>query len=338
MKADVSVVLCTYNRADMLGPALESLIRQETHGQFRFEVVVVDDGSTDGTQATLQKIAKDSRVPIQCLRGESRGIAAARNTGVAAASGEWIAFFDDDQVADPNWLEELLDCATHAGVDVVGCSVRLDLPEEEIRQISPVCRELLGETKVDRKLGKCSRKEFPGTGSMLVTATAFKAVGTFDESWTRGGSDLEFTARLRRSGLEAWFTPKAIVHHRVPAYRLKESYVFWSSLRIGNNFAYRDFKEWGLARTMIACSARVAQATIINFPLMLLAYVSGNGAEVIGRKCLLLRAYGYLRQSLCLVSPRLFSQETFFSRFTFRIERKVFAHGPEFTESRNPSK
>jgi hypothetical protein len=156
--------------------------------------------------------------------------------------------------------------------------------------------------------------------------------------WTRGGSDIELTARFRRAGLEAWFTPKAIVHHRVPAYRLKKSYLFWSSLRNGNNFAYRDFREWGLARTMIACSARMAQATFINFPLMLLAYGLGNRAEVIGRQCLLLRAWGYLRQSLCLVSPRHFSQEAFFSHFTFRRERNVFARSSEFTEWRNPSK
>ena len=87
VKADVSIVVCTYNRADMLGRALESLVRQETHGEFRFEIVVVDDGSTDGTQVTVQNIAKDCQVPIRCLRKEGRGIAAARNTGVKAASG-----------------------------------------------------------------------------------------------------------------------------------------------------------------------------------------------------------------------------------------------------------
>lgn len=325
MKADVSILLCTYNRADMLGRALESLVRQETDGEFRFEIVVVNDGSTDGTQVTLQKIVKDCQVPIRCLQGEGRGIAAARNTGVKAASGEWIAFFDDDQVAEPNWLKELLACAVQAGAEVVGGSVRLHLSDEEVRKISPTCRSMLGETKGGRKLGKCSRKAFPGSGNMLVRATVFQAVGQFDESWTRGGSDIEFTARLRRAGLEAWFTPKAIVRHHVPAYRLKESYLFWRSLRCGGNFAYRDFREWGLARTVIACLARIAQAFFINFPLMLWAYILGNRAEVIGRKGLLLQAWGYLRESLYLVSPWLFSQETYFSDLSFRRERNAFA-------------
>jgi len=331
-------VLCTYNRADLLGRALESLVRQETQGEFRFEVVVVDDGSTDGTQATLQKIAKDCQVPIRCLRGEGRGIAAARNTGVTATSGEWIAFFDDDQVADPNWLKELLACAVQTGAEVVGGSVRLHLSDEEVRKISPICRPMLGETKGGRKLGKCFRKTFPGSGNMLVRAPVFQAAGQFDESLTRGGSDTEFGARLRQAGLEAWFTPKAIVRHHVPAYRLKESYLFWRSLLVGDNFAWRDFKEWGLARTMIACLARIAQASLINFPLMLWAYISGNRAEVIGRKCLLFRAWGYLRESLYLVSPRLFPQETYFSQLTMRRERNAFAGSSKSTDSRNPSK
>jgi len=291
MEPDVSVVLCTYNRADMLGPALESLVRQETHGQFIFEVVVVDDGSTDGTQVILQRIAKDTQVLIRCLQEEGRGIAAARNTGIASAAGEWIAFFDDDQVAEPDWLSELFALALKTHSQCVGGARFLLLAAQEL----------------------------------------------FDESWKDGGSDIELTARLRRAGVEAWFMPTAIVHHHVPAYRLKESYLFWSSLRIGNNFAHRDFKEWGLVKSTITCLARIGQAALVNFPLLLLAYILGNKADVIGRKCLLLRAWGYLRESLYLVSPWVLSQEMYFSRLNFRSERSAFARSSKSTELRNPS-
>jgi len=309
----------------MLGRALDSLVRQETHGEFGFEVVVVDDGSTDGTQVTLQKIAKDCQVPIRCVRGEGRGIAAARNTAVTAACGEWIAFFDDDQVAEPNWLKELHAFALKTRSECVGGARPLLLTVQELSRLSPICRPILGEIAQGNEPRKCDRKQYPCTGNMLLRRSVFDRVGHFDESWTRGGSDIEFTARLRRAGLEAWFTPKAIVRHHVPAYRLKEGYLFWRSSVCGDNFAYRDFKEWGLARTLAACLARIAQASLINFPLMLWAYILGNRAEVIGRKCLLLRAWGYLRQSLYLVSPRLFSQETYFSQLSFRRERNAFA-------------
>lgn len=329
---DIAVVVCTYNRAEMLGRALESLVRQETNGEFRFEIVVVDDGSTDGTQVILQKTAKDSQVPIRCIRGEGRGIAAARNTGVAATSGEWLAFFDDDQVAEPNWLKELHALALKTRSQCVGGARPLLLTVQELSRLSPICRAILGEIGQGNEPTKCPRKQYPCTGNMLLRRSVFDKVGQFDESLTRGGEDIEFAARLRRAGLEAWFTPKAVVYHQVPASRLKESYHFWTALRVGDNFAYRDFRAWGLARTVIACLARIAQASVIHFPLMLLAYILGNRAEVIGRKCKLLTAWGYLRESLYLVSPRLFSQRTYFSHLSFRGERNAFAGSSKSTD------
>jgi GT2 family glycosyltransferase len=321
----------------MLGPALESLVRQETHGQFIFEVVVVDDGSTDGTQVILQRIAKDTQVLIRCLQEEGRGIAAARNTGIASAAGEWIAFFDDDQVAEPDWLSELFALALKTHSQCVGGARFLLLAAQELSQLSPICRAVLGEIVDGNEPRKCGRKQYPCTGNMLLKRSVFDQVGLFDESWKDGGSDIELTARLRRAGVEAWFMPTAIVHHHVPAYRLKESYLFWSSLRIGNNFAHRDFKEWGLVKSTITCLARIGQAALVNFPLLLLAYILGNKADVIGRKCLLLRAWGYLRESLYLVSPWVLSQEMYFSRLNFRSERSAFARSSKSTELRNPS-
>lgn len=337
-RPDITVVLCTYNRAEMLRDALNSLMRQDTGGQFNYEVAVVDDASTDATPKAVREAAARSPIPMRYVQGSGKGMAPAQNRGIKESSADWIAFFDDDEVAEPNWLEELLACAVQARAEVVGGLVRLRLSDEEVRKISPICRAMLGETDGRRKLGKCLRKTFPGSGNLLVRAKVFQSVGQFDESMTRGGSDTEFNARLRLAGLEAWFTPKAIVHHHVPAYRLKENYLIWYSLRIGDSFAYRDFREWGLARTLIACLGRIAQASFINFPLMLLAYILGNRAEVIGRKCLLFRAWAYLRESLYLVSPRIFSQETYFSDLSMRREGNAFAASSKSADPSNPSK
>jgi GT2 family glycosyltransferase len=327
VKIDVSIVVCTFNRADMLRRALESLLLQETGGEFTFEVVVVDDGSTDSTQVVLRKIAKGSQVPIRCFKGEGRGIAAARNLSVSAASGEWLAFFDDDQIAEPNWVRELLALAVRTRSKCLGGARPLMLTAQELSRLSLVSRGILGEIAQGSEPVRCARTQYPCTGNMLLRRSVFEQVGGFDESLARerGGEDTEFTARLRRAGVEAWFAPMAIVHHHVPQYRLNEAYLFWRSLGCGDNFAYRDFTEWGLARTLAACAARIGQACLINSPLILFAHVLRNRAEVIARKCLLLGAWGYLRQSLYLVSPRLFSQEAYFSRLSFRTERSAFA-------------
>jgi glycosyltransferase involved in cell wall biosynthesis len=91
----VSVVIPTYNRAGLLGLALDSVYAQTWK---RFEVIVIDDGSTDGTEAALRPYVE--RRGLRVLRQENRGPSAARNRGIEAARGEYIAFLDSDDL----WL------------------------------------------------------------------------------------------------------------------------------------------------------------------------------------------------------------------------------------------
>jgi glycosyltransferase involved in cell wall biosynthesis len=97
---DFSVVIPTHNRLEVLVEVLQSLEFQ--HEAPAFEVVVVDDGSTDGTADWLR--SRGFRMPLRVLVQENHGPAAARNTGVAAASGRWVAFLGDDTVPSAGWL------------------------------------------------------------------------------------------------------------------------------------------------------------------------------------------------------------------------------------------
>src|SRR5689334_5243212 len=97
---EVSVVIPTHNRLEVLAEVLQALESQQ--GAPPFEVVVVDDGSTDGTGDWLRN--RTFRLNLLVLSQENRGPAAARNTGVAVASGRWVAFLGDDTVPSPGWL------------------------------------------------------------------------------------------------------------------------------------------------------------------------------------------------------------------------------------------
>src|SRR4029077_10495906 len=99
---NVSIVVCTHNRAAMLRDALESLLRIETAGKFSYEIVVVDNASTDGTAQTVASLRQTAPV-LRYVYEAKKGIATARNRGLRESKGEWIAFFDDDQLADPRW-------------------------------------------------------------------------------------------------------------------------------------------------------------------------------------------------------------------------------------------
>jgi glycosyltransferase involved in cell wall biosynthesis len=96
---EFSVVICTYNRADRVRQAISSVLGQ-TFGDF--ELVVVDDGSVDGTRTVVGNV-DDPR--LHYVYRENGGLSAARNTGVASSSGRYVTFLDDDDEALPGWLE-----------------------------------------------------------------------------------------------------------------------------------------------------------------------------------------------------------------------------------------
>ena len=116
----VTAVVCTWNRAHLVGRALAS-IRAQTVTDV--EILVVDDGSTDATPDVLARLLAPR---LRVLRhAQNAGISRARNTALAHARGEWVAFLDDDNEWTPRYLERQLALArTHPGTDVVYCRAR----------------------------------------------------------------------------------------------------------------------------------------------------------------------------------------------------------------------
>jgi glycosyltransferase involved in cell wall biosynthesis len=113
MACETSVVIPTHNRLEVLAEVIQALELQDRPPSF--EVVVVDDGSTDGTADWLRSHAFN--VHLRVLTQENRGPAAARNTGVAVSAGQWVAFLGDDTVPSPGWLRTHREAHRRAGDD-----------------------------------------------------------------------------------------------------------------------------------------------------------------------------------------------------------------------------
>src|SRR5208283_848817 len=116
----ITVVLCTYNRCEELARALESIAASKLPESARWEVVVVDNNSTDETRAVVQKFLDRYPGRFRYLQEPQQGLSFARNTGVRNAFGEYVAFTDDDIQAEPAWLQNLVGSAERHDCSGVG--------------------------------------------------------------------------------------------------------------------------------------------------------------------------------------------------------------------------
>src|ERR1051325_5562765 len=105
-KFDISVVITTYNRRDLLSGALDSILRQQAGG-VRFEVIVVDNNSADGTREVVGSLIEMSGPPLRYIFEARLGISEGRNTGIMSARAPIIAFTDDDVRVGPDWIANI---------------------------------------------------------------------------------------------------------------------------------------------------------------------------------------------------------------------------------------
>lgn len=319
----VTVVICTFNRAELLRGAVLSVAEQRC--DVPFEIVVVDNGSTDDTAETLRELSAGSLpAPLRPVVETSRGVSHARNRGVAEARGEWIAFFDDDQVAEPEWLGELLAIAQERDVRCAGGRVRLLLDDEQLRRLPRECRGLLGESAPVDQPRPYDRDMMFGTGNLLVHRDVFAAVGVFDTSLVEGGEDTDLFRRIEAAGFASWYTPTAIVGHTVPRYRTSERYLLWTSRRIGWQLAKREHRQrgrGGLARMLIG---RWGQAWLRYWPRRLWGTLRRDPTEALAGRVLVARWRGYRDSALALLAPSWFSGADREAALDFSSERGMF--------------
>jgi len=319
----ISIAIPTYNRQEMLRKTMHSMINQQTEGNFTYEILIIDDASTDNTAAVVEEISRSSPVPIRYITEKGRGYTAVLNRAVLEFHGQWLAFFDDDQYAGSTWLNELYQYALNHSADMVGGPILLDLPEELLAKIGPVCRDLLGESPDARHPEQYKENPpLPGGGNRLVKRYVFQTVGPFDETMLTGGCDRDFLLRARAAGIKMGWAFPAIAYHQIPQERVTYNHIKWYSLQWGCSFAYIDWKRFGLVKTSLSCLARIGQALLINIPRLIWLKTQGNKPKIIDRQALLWRAVGYSRRTLQIISPKLFNQEKFFSRVEFRRARE----------------
>lgn len=205
----VSVVVCSYNGARTIRDTLEGLAGLDYPA---YEVIVVNDGSTDATPAIVGEYA------VRLISTENRGLSSARNTGWQAAEGEIVAYIDDDAYPDPHWLQYLVWTFLHS--DVVGVGGPNIAPPGDGPIAECVYNAPGGPVQV--LLTDQIAEHIPGC-NMAFRRSALAAVGGFDPRYRAAGDDVDLCWRLQEAGGSIGFHAGAMDwHHRRNSVRM-----FW---------------------------------------------------------------------------------------------------------------
>ena len=186
----ITVIIPTYNRADLLGKALESVLSQSLSAA---EIIVVDDGSTDDTAQVLERIADSSRVPVIYLKENNRGPAAARNSGIIKARHQFIAFLDSDDLWHKKKLE-IQSGALHESPDHLISHTR----EKWYRGGQHLNQKKRHMPRHGYIFEHCLLLCCVGMSTVMVRKTVFERYGLFNEA-LRCCEDYEMWLRVARN-------------------------------------------------------------------------------------------------------------------------------------------
>lgn len=231
MTVTVSVCLCTFRRLSLLG-TLESLARQRLPAHVALDVVVVDSDLAGSARPLVEQAMARFPLAIRYVVAERKGVAEARNKAVSEATGKWLAFIDDDEVAAPDWITELLACAGRNAAQVVFGAVRTLYPAS--------CPDWIkaGDLFGKRLPPTDTRVEHGPTCNALLARSALAGeTHIFDVAYgTTGGEDTEFFYRLSKRGVPMVTCREAVVSETVEDHRLNREFLLSKAVRVGETY------------------------------------------------------------------------------------------------------
>lgn len=222
-----SIIVPTFNRAASLDRLLASFSALGHLAQIRAEVIVVNNGSTDGTaEICAARKAAAQGLDICLLDEAKQGKASALNRGLAAARGQFIMVLDDDVVADAELLKAHLDCYGAGGFAAVQGRILPGI-DGAGRGADPARLREYNIPLIDYGDRICQIRGLTGT-NMSFKRAVFETVGGFDPRLGPGASgfseDTEFSRRVRNAGFTIGYTPKAVVFHELDPARYGRAY------------------------------------------------------------------------------------------------------------------
>lgn len=304
---DISVILCTYNRCEMLKRALDRLIAQEC-GTVRYEIIVVDNNSTDQTRSVCESYVAASPVPLRYIFEPKQGVSYARNSGVKAASAPIIAITDDDVTVNADWILSIKR-AMDAYPDASGIGGKV-LPEGDFAipnwltrdQWYPLALQDYGDAplRLSAENPLCLV-----TANLALRRTAFERIGLFSIALQRikdgigSVEDHDLHLRLYEAELEELYLPDLVVTTEVQPERLTRAY--HRRWHHGNGHfcaLMRDPQIEQSAARLFDVPAYFYKETLIDVLSWLRYTLTGNSREAFLRETRICFFIGFFRSRL----------------------------------------
>jgi succinoglycan biosynthesis protein ExoM len=265
---ETTIVIPSYRRPDDLARAIGSVLAQEGIDT-PYEILVVDNDPAGSAAPVAERMAAGSAVPIRYVRDERPGISYARNTGVAQATGRYLAFLDDDEVVDPHWLAHFLDALRRFAADAV---------------VGPVLPRFPDGVEIDayrRRVYTRDARVPSGTpllrwnigNSIFDKARCFVGPEPFLPRLGRtGGEDTVFLRQMTRRGCKMVWCGEAVAWEAVPADRLEPSYLLRRAFRGAQTttFVCTAVKPRELGRALRLMAGGLAQVALYGPPALAL--------------------------------------------------------------------
>ncbi|MEL7012490.1 MAG: glycosyltransferase family 2 protein [Pseudomonadota bacterium] len=229
---NIDLCICTFRRAH-IAETLRSVARAEIPDGAALTVIVIDNDDTPTAQARVVRVARETGLSIVYRHVAGANISIARNGGLEAATGDWIAFLDDDEIVEPDWLTALIACAKSTGADAVFGPARAIYGPEAPQWM--IDGDFHSQTVAPR-------------GDVVETGHTCNALLRWgDAPWRHerfaldrgrsGGEDTEFFFRLRTLGARYAIADGAVVHEDVPAARQDLNWLLKRRFRIGQSYS-----------------------------------------------------------------------------------------------------
>lgn len=243
----LSLIIATYNRSQSLLRTLGSVVSQ-TAPAVEWECVVVNNNSTDSTAEAFARFTSEHQgFNLRMVTEHKQGLSNARNCGIAASVGQYIAIIDDDETLEEGYIESYIEFFdSFPTAMAAGGAVRAVFESGRPRWMSHYTERMIANTlDLDIAVTLFPKNRVPAGGNMAFRREVFDRVGLFNPRLGRngqslmGGEENDLFARLRAEGYPLYFVPNAAIYHYIPAEKTTEDYFDRLCYNIGRSKALR---------------------------------------------------------------------------------------------------